>query len=213
LPVLFEEVELEIVNPNFGEGQIDPEEGGPDLNLINREDNINMADQQQLLEAINTMLAGMVNHQNNNAALMGQFNQNQGPRTATMALIPTFSGRATESLADWEGALARAAVSDHWNDGMRRRAAITKLDGAALAWHDHTGYALVEWNDWIAGIRTLFQPRLSLTEWCLLVEQRTQLPGESGVEYSMEKARLFLHELQDQEKVDYFDRGSEDCQN
>ena len=91
MPVLFEEIELEEVNPNFGEGQPDPEEGGPDLNLINREVNYNMADQQPLLEAINAMLAGMANQQNHNAALMAQFNQNQGPRSATMALIPTFS--------------------------------------------------------------------------------------------------------------------------
>ena len=148
----------------------------------------------------------LANQQNHTAVLMAQFNQNQGPRAATMALIPTFSGRATDSLADWEEALSRAAVSDQWNDEMKRRAAVTKLDGAALAWHDHTGYALVEWNDWIAGIRALFQPRLSLTEWCLLVERRTQLAGESGVEYSMEKVKLFRlcpHQLQEQEKVDY----------
>ncbi len=55
-----------------------------------------MADQQQLLEAINAMLAGqqamltgMANQQNHNAVLMEQFYQNQGPRAATMALIPT----------------------------------------------------------------------------------------------------------------------------
>jgi len=93
---------------------------------------------------------------------------------------------------------------------MKRRVAVTKLDGAALACHDHTGYALVEWNDWIAGVRALFQPRLSLMEWCLLVERRTQLAGESGVEYSMEKDKLFRlcpHQLQEQEKVDYLIRG------
>jgi len=143
-------------------------------------------------------------------AHLGNQGANQGLRGSTMTLIPTFSGRPSESLADWEAALHRGAVSDVWNDATRRRAAITKLSGAALAWHDHSGHELLNWNDWIGGLRQVFQPRLSLTDWCTMVTQRIQRPDETSVEYAMEKAKLLRlcpHVLPEQEKVDHLIHG------
>jgi len=143
-------------------------------------------------------------------AHLGNQGANQGLRGSTMALIPTFSGRQSESLADWEASLNRGAVSDVWNDATRRRAAITKLAGAALAWHDHSGHELLNWNDWIGGLRQVFQPRLSLTDWCTMVTQRIRRPDETSVEYAMEKAKLLRlcpHDLPERDKVDHLIHG------
>lgn len=174
-----------------------------------------MANQQ-----MQDVLTLMANSLAQNAQLMAQNNQllvqlgnqagNQGLRGNTMSLIPTFSGRPTESLTDWEAALNRGAISDVWNNATRRRAAITKLSGAALSWHDQTGHELLDWDEWIAGLRVLFRPRLSLTEWVYMVERRIQLPTETGVEYAMDKAkilRLCPHPLEEAEMVDFLTRG------
>ena len=111
-----------------------------------------------IIQALMEQNAQLLAHLGNQAG-------NQGLRTGTMSLIPTFSGRPTESLVDWEAAINRGAISDVWNDATRRRAAITKLTGAALSWHDHSGHELLNWNEWIAGLRIVFQPRMSLTDW------------------------------------------------
>jgi len=141
---------------------------------------------------------------------MDHLRNNQGPRSSVTASIPSFSGSSHESLADWEAAIGRAAVADNWDDALRRRVAIGKLSGAALAWQEQTGHALVDWPDWIAGLRALFGPRMSLSQWCLLVEGKRQAPGESSVQYAIDKAklcRLCPHALTEDEIVPYLIRG------
>lgn len=178
-------------------------------NRINMEDQLRLdgpvdnAMEKTIIQALLAQTAQLIAHLGNQGA-------HQGLRGGTMALIPTFFGRPTESLADWEAALHRGAISDVWNDATRRRAAITKLSGAALAWHDHSGHEIHNWNDWITGLRLLFQPRLSLVDWCSMVNQRTQKMEETGAEYAMEKAKLLRlcpHVLQEREKVDYLIYG------
>jgi len=125
--------------------------------------------------------------------------------------IPNFSGGPSDNLADWEAAIERDTVADDWTPEMKRRVAIGKLSGAALAWHDQTGVTLLEWGAWIAGLRTLFRPRLSISEWCTLVETRRQLPTESGVIYAMEKLKFIRLcpgvELPEADTIPYLIRG------
>lgn len=58
--------------------------------------------------------------------------------------------------------------------------------------------------------RSVFQPRLSLTEWCLLVEGRRQGPGEPIAQYALEKAKLCKlcpYRLSDADTVSYLIKG------
>ena len=169
--------------------------------------------QQQL--AVEPALFDMANQQMIDLMAMmannlAQMQNRQAVRSSTLAAIPTFSGGITESLADWEAAIARVSLAEGWEDPMKRQVAIGKLTGTALAWHHQTGHTLELWNDWLAGLRLLFQPRLSLTEWCLLVEGRRHIPGEHSAQYAMEKAklcRLCPHPLNEADIVTYLVRG------
>jgi len=104
---------------------------------------------QQMLDALTLMAQNFAQMQNRQAV-----------RSGALAVIPTFSGGITESLADWEAALTRVALAEGWEDPMKRQVAIGKLTGTALSWHHQTGHTLELWNDWLAGLRLLFQPRL-----------------------------------------------------
>ena len=131
-------------------------------------------------------------------------------RSAATASVPTFSGAVGESLEEWETILGRVAAAENWDDGNKRRVAIGKLTGVAAHWHDQSGHLLLEWAPWIAQLRATFEPRLTLAEWCLLVENRRQLPGESGAQYALEKARLCRrcpHQLAEADIVPYLVRG------
>jgi hypothetical protein len=111
-------------------------------------------------------------------------------RTAATSTIQIFSGRPEESLEEWLAVVNRVAAAENWDDANKRRVAVSKLSGIAAQWHDQTGHALVGWNAWQLQLRAMFEPRMSLTEWCLLVESRRQQPGEDGAQYALEKARL-----------------------
>ena len=137
--------------------------------------------------------------------------QPNGPRTATLTTIPIFTGAPhSVDLADWILSIDRAALADGWDNPMRRRVAIGKLGGHALGWHDSTGIDLATWQEWIAGLRLLFSPRLSMFDWCIRVENRRQLPGESGVEYVMDKSkicRLCPQAITEEEIIGYLIKG------
>lgn len=172
------------------------------------------AGQQALVDALQAMVQGMNNQQEGqqarHAELLAQLHNQNGLRSSALATIPVFSGAPSESLADWEAAIERVTVAEGWDAVRRRRAAISKLSGAALSWQNQTGHALEEWAGWIEGLRVLFRPRLSLTEWCLLVEGRRQAPGESSALYAMEKMkiiRLCPNVLNEADSVSYLIRG------
>jgi len=131
--------------------------------------------------------------QNRHEALLQQLhgqNNFHGPMATTLATISNYSGSPEDDLVEWETTLFRAAEVDGWDDAMLRRVAISKLTRTALAWQGQTGHTLMTWDDWIGGLRALFNPQLSLTEWILKVESRRQAQGETGVQYALDKAKL-----------------------
>ena len=111
-------------------------------------------------------------------------------RSSATASIPSFAGKTGESLEDWLTIVSRVAAAENWDEANKQRVAIGKLVGVAAHWHDNSGFALPDWNAWVAQIRATFEPRMTLAEWCLLVENRRQLPGESGAQYALEKAQI-----------------------
>jgi hypothetical protein len=73
-----------------------------------------------------------------------------------------------------------------------------------------TGHGHALWPNWVAALEATFMPRLSLVEWCLMVERRVQLPNESGAQYALEKMRvcnLCPHQLPAVEAVNYLSKG------
>jgi len=180
-----------------------------------------MADQQPMLDALAALINGVTIQQTaltaqqatqqvHHAELMQHLHNNHGIRSAVLSTIPVFSGGAMESLSDWEATIDRTATAEHWDDAAKRRVAIGKLAGTALAWQNQSGFAFITWAEWVAGLRVMFQPRMSLTEWCLLVEGRRQAPGEPGAQYAMEKSKLCRmcpHAITEAEMIPYFIRG------
>ncbi len=170
---------------------------------------------QQIIDALTALVNGIQNHQNAQAVqhqqqqaaiaaqqleqqnrhdallqqLQGQ-NNNHGPRATTLATIPNYSGSPEDDLVDWEATLYRAAEVDDWDEAMLRRVAISKLTRTALTWQGQTGHTLLTWDDWIGGLRALFNPQLSMPEWILKVESRRQVQGETSAQYALDKAKL-----------------------
>ncbi|KAK4028313.1 hypothetical protein OUZ56_017593 [Daphnia magna] len=161
-----------------------------------------MANQQDLIDAL---LALTVQMTAQNGAIRGQPDYRRAAND-----IPMFSGTPAEDLDDWVADIDRVALVEGWNDDVKRRVAISKLGGIAKNWQDLTGHGLGNWDDWLDGCRITFRPRLTLVEWGVKVEGRRQLPGESGAQYALEKAklcRLCPHPLTEPEIVFYLIRG------
>jgi hypothetical protein len=81
----------------------------------------------------------------------------------------------------------RVAVAEGWTDAQRIQVAARCLLKTALDWHIHIGHTHVTWNDWSLAFTANFSTRLNVSEWLHLVEDRRQKPGESGIEYALDK--------------------------
>ena len=101
-----------------------------------------------------------------------------------------FSGCVTESVPDWLQLVNRKALAENWGDDVKRRAAISTLFGKALTWQEEIGVNLLQWNDWIAGLRGAFEVQLTEGQWQALVEGRKQQPNETGSAYVLDKVKL-----------------------
>lgn len=159
-----------------------------------------------LIEALRQLAIGMQQQQQQGALVV----QPIRPRTATVAALPVFAGKAGESLDDWLAALNRAAEAEEWGPADQRRIAISKLAGVAAKWHDQTGHGFIGWEEWRDQLVATFEPQLTLTQWCGLMDARPQLPGETGVQYALIKAQLLRRcpvELPEEEQVTYLIRG------
>ncbi|KAK4017752.1 hypothetical protein OUZ56_033482 [Daphnia magna] len=66
------------------------------------------------------------------------------------------------------------------------------FSGTASQWHAQTGQNHGTWPLWSAALVTNFSHTLSFLEWSLMVEARVQKPGESCLEYVLDKRRLCL---------------------
>ena len=170
------------------------------------------ARKNDLIAALQALTAGMAaqQQQQQQAQLQQLAGHQERLRTAATATIPTFHGNKDECLTEWLALLNRVAVAEQWDDANKRRVAVSKLAGLAAQWHDQTGHDLVGWQAWQTQLRAMFEPRISLTEWCLLVETRRQLPGEAGAQYALEKARLCRRcpvHMEEADFVPYLIRG------
>ncbi|KAI9555951.1 hypothetical protein GHT06_018493 [Daphnia sinensis] len=161
-----------------------------------------MANQQDLIDALVALTAQMAVK---NGAMGGKPDYRRAAKD-----IPMFSGTPAENVDDWIADIERAALVEGWNENVKRRVAISKLGGVAKNWQDLTGNALANWVDWLARFEATFRPQLTLVEWGVKVEGRRQLPGESGAQYALEKAKLCKlcpHPLAEPEVVFYLIRG------
>lgn len=114
------------------------------------------------------------------------------PRVSSIAVesIPRFEGGLKDYPQDFVDFVDRVAVSENWTDAQRIQVASRRLTRTALDWHIHTGHTFVNWADWSASFITNFSPRLHFSEWHRMVEERRQKPGESGIEYALDKHKL-----------------------
>jgi hypothetical protein len=125
-------------------------------------------------------------------------------------LIPKFNGRPDDDVDEWLLRVNNTAESVGWEPDEKRRVAVRHLGEAALEWHQRAGGLLATWDAWSEGLRGAFQPKLSLPEWCTLVESRVQRPGEAGVRYVLDKVKLCGRcpiPLPEQEVVNHLIRG------
>ena len=101
-----------------------------------------------------------------------------------------FSGCVSESLYDWLQLVNRKALAENWRDDVKRRAAISTSFGKVLTWQEEFGVNLLQWNDWIQGLRGAFEVQLTEGQWQALVEGRKQQPNETGAAYVLDKVKL-----------------------
>ena len=177
-----------------------------------------MADQQQLIAALQALTNQLgqdqaaqvqnhnqlaANNQNLLNALQQHLNLGAGagagaaapppPPQITPLLvesIPKFEGSATDFPQDFVDHVNRIGDAEGWNDQQKIQVAARRLEKTALEWHVHSGHAHATWALWSAALLNSFAPRIPYGQWMSMVEKRRQRPGESGMEYALEKRKL-----------------------
>ena len=109
---------------------------------------------------------------------------------AAVDSIPCFEGKLMDFPQDFIDFVDRVAVAEGWTDAQRIHVAARRLLKTALDWHIHIGHTHATWNDWSLAFTANFSPRLNVSEWLHLVEDRRQKPGESGIEYALDKHKV-----------------------
>lgn len=109
---------------------------------------------------------------------------------AAVDSIPCFEGKLMDFPQDFIDFVDRVAVAEGWTDAQRIQVAARRLLKTALDWHIHIGHAHATWNDWSLAFTANFSPRLNVSEWLHLVEDRRQKSGESGIEYALDKHKV-----------------------
>ncbi|KZS10496.1 Uncharacterized protein APZ42_025040 [Daphnia magna] len=88
-------------------------------------------------------------------------------------MIKPFKGSSADDARDWEGG------------GL-------KISWGAYDWHVVDGCSLPLWEGWRAAFLKMFVKELTLEQWTHMVESRTRLPFETGLEYSLAKRRICM---------------------
>ena len=109
---------------------------------------------------------------------------------AVVDSIPCFEGKLMDFSQVFIDFVDRVAVAEGWTDAQRIQVTARRLLKTALDWHIHIGHAHATWNDWSLEFTANFSPRLSVSEWLHLVEDRRQKSGESGIEYALDKHKV-----------------------
>ncbi|KAI9558351.1 hypothetical protein GHT06_015104 [Daphnia sinensis] len=114
------------------------------------------------------------------------------PSTVAVNSLPHFSGGADEDAQWFVDQVNRVAGLEGWTDDNCLLVAVTRLRGTASQWHAQAGQNDGTWPLWSAALVTNFSYTLSFLEWSLMMEARVQKPGESCLEYALDKRRLCL---------------------
>ena len=104
--------------------------------------------------------------------------------------IPVFNGGVGDFPQDFVDCVDRIAAVEGWNDQQRIQVAVRRLAKTAKDWHNHSGHNQAAWADWSAQLINNFSPRIPYGEWMRQVQERRQRPGESGIEYALDKRKL-----------------------
>jgi len=186
--------------------------------LIDRARATREMDQRQLIDALGAFTQGIAQDRAAAAAAFQQLTaQNQAligilqaqqaqpapaaPGVAPVAVpprisqsvvetIPVFSGGLSDFPQDFVDCVDRIAVAEGWNDQQRIQVAVRRLDKTAKEWHNHSGHNQNTWADWSARLVDNFSPRIPYGDWMRQVQERKQRPGESGIQYALEKRKL-----------------------
>lgn len=143
------------------------------------------AGQQQALVNQNQNLIDLLNqHVNNNANPQPQIAQ------SLVETIPRFEGAKTDFPQDFVDCVNRVAAAEGWNDQQTIQVASRRLAKTAMEWHVHAGHNHATWNLWSAALLNNFNPRVPYGVWMAQVQERRQRPGESGIEYALDKRKL-----------------------
>lgn len=79
-----------------------------------------------------------------------------------------------------------------WRAQTHMRAAVSKLVGGAYDWHVVDGCILPLWEGWRVAFLKMFVKELTLEQWTHMVENRTRLHFETGLEYSLAKRKICM---------------------
>lgn len=107
-------------------------------------------------------------------------------------MIKPFKGSSADDARDWVLTIEDVGRAQGWRAQTHRRAAVSKLVGGAYDWHVVDGCSLPLWEGWRAAFLKMFVKELTLEQWTHMVESRTRLPFETGLEYSLAKRRICM---------------------
>jgi hypothetical protein len=161
------------------------------------------ADRTAAQTAHNNLLQQLAAQQAANAQLIAQLQaapavgnvpaaQPVAPRVTSVAVesVPFFEGGKKDFAQDFVDIVERVGAAEGWTDGQHVQVASRRLAKTAMEWHNHTGHVHVTWGEWSDAFVAAFSPRVSYNEWYVMVSERKQRVGESGIEYALAKFKL-----------------------
>ena len=93
-------------------------------------------------------------------------------------------------MGEWVAQVRRVQQAEGWNEARARLSAVRRLKGTALEWNTAVGENIVEFVAWRTSLTNSFRRRLTASQFGVLIESRVQRPGEPGMIYALEKAKL-----------------------
>jgi hypothetical protein len=119
--------------------------------------------------------------------------------------IPLFDGGKPEDDAvTWIALVEDIGRAEGWTASAHRRAATSRLVGAAADWHLTDGLAFSGWEEWRYAFLEMFSREFTLEGWSRMVSARMRDPNETALAYSLVKRRMCSRcpvPLQDKEVI------------
>ena len=119
--------------------------------------------------------------------------------------IPLFDGgRSEDDAITWVALVEDIGRAEGWTTNAHRRAATSRLVGAAADWHLTDGLAYAGWEEWRDAFLEMFSRELTLEGWSRMVSAWVRDPNETSLAYSLVKRRMCSRcpvPLQDKEVI------------